>query len=326
MRRVLALLAMLAALTPAAGCGRGPSPGPGGTVTRLSIATGGTGGVYYVLGGGLARLLSRELPGVEATAEVTSASVENMHLLHQRSADVAFCLADTAYDAANGRDRFSERLPVRTLAVLYDNMTHLVVAAESPIRSVPHLRGRRVSAGSPNSGTELIAERTLRVAGLDPGRDVTRERLGASESASALKDGKIDAFFWSGGVPTAAVLELASTPGLRIRLVGLEDTVPRLVQAYGPLYAVATVPAEAYPGVPETRVSSVANLLMVHEDMPEELAYGIVRTLFEKKDELVAVHPEARRLDLTRAATGSPVSYHRGAVRFYKEKGVWPAR
>ncbi|HVR70399.1 MAG TPA: TAXI family TRAP transporter solute-binding subunit, partial [Vicinamibacteria bacterium] len=263
---------------------------------------------------------------VEATAEVTSASVENLSFVAQGSADVAFTLADTAFDAVQGRGRFPRPLPLRALAVLYTNATHIVVAADAPIRALGDLRGRRVSLGAPNSGTEVIAERVLRAAGLDPGEDVTRERLGFGESVAALKDGRIDAFFASAGVPTAAVLDAAATPGFEVRLLSDAHLVERLVAEHGPLYSSATIPDGAYPGVPSVEVSAVRNLLVVREDMPADLAYAITRTLFEKRVELSAAHPAARELSARTGAASAVMEYHSGAARYYEEVGVWKSR
>jgi TRAP transporter TAXI family solute receptor len=321
-RVVLAL-----ALATALGCARAPREGeaPDPTVRRLSIATGGTSGVYYVYGGALARVLTRDLPGVEATAEVTAASVENLAFVADGSADLAFTLADTAYDAARGRGRFREPQPVRALAVLYRSVTHVVARTPGPA-TLGELRGRRVSTGAPNSGTELIADRVLRAEGLDPDRDLRRERLGINESVAALKDGKVEAFFWSGGVPTAGVLELAATPRLRIHLLSDAHLVDRLVAAHGPLYATATIPAGVYPGVAAVTVSSALNLLVAHRDLPAEVAYGVTRLLFARRDELAAAHPAARELDPRTGAESVVMEYHPGAARYYEEKGVWKAR
>lgn len=313
---------------PAAGSGssapaQGGQQASTGTVKRISIATGGTSGVYYVYGGGLAQVLSKHVPGVEATAEVTSASVENLNLIAQKSADVAFTLGDSAYDAIKGKGKFKEALPIQALAVLYANYTHIVVKADSGINSVKDLAGRRVSTGSPNSGTEVIAERVLKAYGIDPQSGIKRERLGVGESADALKDGKIDAFFWSGGLPTAGVLELASTPGVKIRLLPTADVIDALVNEYGPLYTPVPVPPGVYPGVDqEVIVAGVPNLLVVHRDMPEDLAYNILKAMFDNKAELEAVHPEAKKLTLQTATKGSPVEFHPGAMKFYKEKGA----
>ena len=288
----------------------------------LSIATGGTGGVYYPYGGGLAKVLNESLPNVRATAEVTSASVDNLKLIRDGKADIAFVLADTLAEAVNGRGAFTgAAVPAATLAVLYSNYTQLVTLASSRIVVVGDLRGKRVSTGSPGSGTELIAFRVLRAAGINPDVDLTRQSLGASESSDALKDGKIDAFFWSGGLPTAAVQDLSHSPGVSIRVVPTGNLVPAMQQLYGDLYFPLQVPANAYPGVTApVDVVGVTNVLVVNRSMPEPLAYDITRILFEKQSELAAIHPEARNLTLSTAEKGSPASFHPGAARYYSER------
>jgi TRAP transporter TAXI family solute receptor len=291
-------------------------------ITRISIATGGTGGVYYVYGGAIAQAISKSLPGVEATAEVTTASVENLNFVAQGSADLGFTLADTAYDAVQGTGRFKSQLPIRTLAVLYMNATHIVVRGDSPVTTVPALKGKRVSVGSRNSGTEVIAERVLKAAGLDTSTDISREHLGVSESAAALKDGTIDAFFWSGGLPTAAVLELAAGPGSGIRLLSDAFVVDKLVKEFGVLYHVKAIPANLYPNTPGADVSGVWNLLVVNADMPNDLAYQITKVLFERKADLAAAHPTAKELDPKVASMGSPIPHHLGALRYYREVGA----
>jgi uncharacterized protein len=288
----------------------------------LSIATGGTGGVYYPYGGGLAKVLNENLPGVRASAEVTSASVDNLKLIRDGKADIAFALADTVADAVHGRGAFSAApVPVATLAVLYSNYTHLVTLASSRIDTVGDLRGKTVSTGSPGSGTEVIAFRVLRAAGLNPDADITRQGLGASESADALKDGKIAAFFWSGGLPTAAVQDLSHSPGITIRMIPTGDLVAALRKEHGDLYFPLTVPASAYPGLTrDLPVVGVSNLLVVNKSMAEQLAYDITRVLFERQADLAAIHPEARNLSRATATKGSPAELHPGAARFYKEQ------
>src|SRR6185503_3401586 len=225
--------------------------GCSGKQTRfLSIATGGTGGVYYPYGGALARLISEKIPNTQATAEVTAASVDNLKLMQLGKVDLAFTLADTLAEAVNGTGPFKETGAVgsvRTLAVLYTNYTHIVVRQGSGINRVADLKGHTVSVGAPGSGTELIADRVLAAAGLDPRRDITRHSLPVSESAGALKDGKVDAFFWSGGLPTASIQDLAATPGLSIALLSSDDLVPRLQADFGKdLYSVAVIPGGSY--------------------------------------------------------------------------------
>jgi hypothetical protein len=315
---------VLLAAVLAAACNPQQMARQAGGKTRLSIATGGTGGVYYPYGGAIARVLSLHLSGLEATAEVTAASVDNLKLIRDHKSDIGFTLADTLDDAVKGRGAFvGGAVPVRALAVLYSNYTHLVSHGASGVSRVADLRGKTVSLGAAGSGTELIATRILQAARLDPARDLTRVSLGVSQSVDAIKDAKIDAFFWSGGVPTAAVLDLANTPGASWRLVPNDDVLESLQSRYGEaLYSRLSVPRAAYAGLPaDVAVVGVSNLLVVHQDMPEQLAYDITRLLFEHRADLVAVHPEAARLSLATASTGSPAPFHPGALRFYLERG-----
>lgn len=295
---------------------------------RLSIATGGTGGVWYPYGGAVARTISLHVPSVEATAEVTAASVDNLKLLHAGKVDIAFSVADVLGDAYHGRAAFRAvgRVPARAIAVLYPQYTHLVTVESSGIDAVEALRGRVVSLGPAGSGTLQIAERILMAHGIDPGTGIRAQFLSVAEAVNAMKDGKLDAFFWSGGVPTGAILDLASSPGRRMRLLSTASALPGLEQAYGRgAYHVLPLPESAYPGQPrDVPVIVVSAVLLVDEDMHEELAYDITRALFEHRDELIAVHPVARELTYASAVTGSPVPFHPGAVRYYRDVGAWP--
>jgi TRAP transporter TAXI family solute receptor len=293
---------------------------------RISIATGGTGGVYYPLGGGLANVLTRAIPGVEATAEVTSASVDNIKLVGAGRADVAFTLGDTAADGVNGVGKFKEKIPVRALAVIYANKSQWVTVEGTGINKMQDLKGRRIATGAPGSGTEIIAIRILEAYGIDPDKDVRREKLSVAESVNAIKDRKIDAFFWSGGVPTAAVTDLAATPGVKMKLLDHADAIPKMVQKWGPLYVKGTIPAKSYPTQDkDVGVADVWNLLVVSDKMDEQLAYQITKAVFENKAELAGVHAEAKNLDLqNQYGMASPVPFHPGAARYFAEKGLKP--
>jgi hypothetical protein len=297
-----------------------------GGVVRLSIATGNTGGVYYPYGGGLAKVIGESLR-VQATAEVTAASVDNLKLIQQRKVDIAFTLADTLADAIAGRGAFARTGPVkaRALAMLYPNYTHLATVARNGIERIPDLRGRVVSTGSPGSGTEVIAFRMLRAAGVDPDRHIRRQALSVNASVDALKDGKIDAFFWSGGLPTASILDLASSIGITARLLSNDDVIPALQRQFGSgLYTRRVIPQGSYPGTTaDLGVVAVQNALVVHESMEESLAHDLTRVLFEKRAELMAIHPEARHLSVATAVEASPAPFHPGAERFYRERGAW---
>jgi hypothetical protein len=297
----------------------------GGTM-RLSIATGNTGGVYYPYGGGLARVISQSIPRVDATAEVTAASVDNLKLIQLGKADIAFVLTDTLDDAINGRGPFA-KMPVkaRTLAVLYPNYTQVATIEGKAINRLADLRGRIVSTGSPGSGTEVIAFRVLRAAGIDPDKDIRRQGLTVNASVDALKDGKIDAFFWSGGLPTASLLDLASTIGITAKLLSNEEVLPKLQEQFTPgLYFRLVIPKGTYPGVNYDSGSvGVANALVVKDTMSDELAYELTKVLFARQADLAAIHPEARKLNVDTAVHGSPAPFHPGAIRYYEGRGAW---
>ena len=297
-----------------------------GGVVRLSIATGNTGGVYYPYGGGLAKVIGESLR-VQATAEVTAGSIDNLKLVQQRKVDLAFTLADTLHGAGRGEGAFQRTgaVKARALAVLYPNYTHLATTAAAGITRLADLRGRLVSTGTPGSGTELIAFRVLRAAGLDPDRDIRRQPLTVNASVDALKDGRIDALFWSGGLPTASILDLASSIGVTARLLANDEVAPALGDQYGEsLYSRLVMPRGSYPGMTaDVAVVGVQNVLVVHESMEEELAYDLTKVLFDQQAQLARIHPEARHLSLATAVNGSPAPFHPGAIRFYQERGVW---
>ena len=324
MPRVTGWVVCVGVVVLATGCG---SPERGGPTQRLSIATGGTGGVYYPYGGGMAKVISDRLGDIEATAEVTAGTVDNLKFIANRSADIGFALADSLDDAYAGRGAFTEfgAVPIRALAVLYDNYNHLVTSDDSGIRSVQDLEGRVVSTGAPGSGTEISSFRILEAAGVDRDADFQRQSLGAAQSVDALKDGKIDAFFWSGGIPTGALLDLATTPGLTIRLITTETLLSAMQERFGAdTYHLATIPVSTYPGMTDdVPTLAVANVLVVHESMDVEVARRITEALFAGRDELAAIHPMAARLSLDTAVTGSPVPFHEGAVTYYREQRAW---
>jgi len=301
----------------------GPLESLAQTKKRISVATGGMGGVYFVIGGGMASILTK-YAGVEAAAEVTAASVDNCKLLGAKKSDVALVIADTGYDAFKGQGHFKGKtIPVRTLCTLYPHMNHVVTVEGKGIRKIADLKGRRMSTGAPGSGTEVIAFRILEAAGLNHEKDIKKDRLGASESAGALKDGKIDAYVWSGGVPTASVLDLAASPGIKMVLIPHDDLVDKMNAKYGPIYYKSVIPKKVYTGIEvDTPVSAVANLLMCHQDMDEQLAYNVLATIFGHMNELIAIHKEANNISLKDNALNKFVPYHKGAQKFFKEKGI----
>src|SRR6478736_6309800 len=292
---------------------------------NLSIATGGTGGVYYPLGGGMAAVLSKYVDGMQATAEVTGGSVANLQLISTGKPYVAFTMTDAALDALKGEDKFKGRpVPVRTLMILYPNRMHVVTLDGTGIRRIADLKGKRVSTGSPGSATEVMAFRVIEAAGLDKDKDMRRERLSVAESVNAIKDRKIDAFFWVGGLPTSAVTDLGATPGVKLKLIDHADLAGKMNAKYGDLYAGSTIKSGTYPGqTTDNKNTVVWNILVANAKMSDQDAYNIVKTIFDKKADLVAVHGEAKNFTLeNQVKSYSPIPWHPGAVKYMTEHGV----
>jgi TRAP transporter TAXI family solute receptor len=292
---------------------------------NISIATGGTGGVYYPLGGGMAAVLSKYVPGIQATAEVTGGSVANLQLIGTGKPYLGMTMADATLDAYKGEDKFKGKpVPVRTLLIMYPNRMHVVTVEGTGINAMKDLKGRRVSTGSGGSATEVMAFRVIEAAGLDKDRDLRRERLGVAESVNAIKDRKIDAFFWVGGLPTAAVTDLANTPGVKLKLIDHADLVPAMNKKHGELYVADVIPKDIYHGMDkDNRIASVNNLLVAHQNMDDKTAYAIVKAVFDHKDELVRTHKEAENIKLeNQKSRASPVPWHPGAVKYFAEKGI----
>jgi len=311
----VAALAVLAAFVSPAGAQQGQ---------RISITTGGTGGVYYPLGGGMANILSKNVPGLQATAEVTGGSVDNLKLIGAGKSEVGFTMVDAAHDAAQGLDKFKDgKIAARTLMVLYPNRMQVVTIEGTGINSMADLKGKRVSTGSPGSGVEVMTLRVLEAMGIDPKKDIRQERLGAAESVNAIKDRKIDAFFWVGGVPTAALTDLAATPGVKIKLLDHGDVAEAMNKKYGPLYVKAAIAPGSYAGQ-DKAVSNIDvwNILVSSDKMSDKMAYDIVKTLFEKKADLVAVHKEAENIDLKSQTVQTPLPFHPGAKKYLEERGI----
>ena len=292
---------------------------------NISIATGGTGGVYYPLGGGMAAMLSKYVPGIQATAEVTGGSVANLQLIGTGKPYLGMTMADATLDAYKGEDKFKGKpVAVRTLLIMYPNRMHVVTIEGTGINSMKDLKGKRVSTGSGGSATEVMAFRVIEAAGLDKDKDMKRERLGVAESVDAIKDRKIDAFFWVGGLPTAAVTDLANTPGVKIKLIDHADVVPAMNKKYGNLYVKDVITKDIYRGMDrENHIATVNNLLVANESMDPATAYKIVKAVFDHKDDLVRTHKEAENIKLeNQKQDASPVPWHPGAVKYFAEKGI----
>jgi TRAP transporter TAXI family solute receptor len=285
---------------------------------RLFIATGNTTGVYYQIGGGLADLITRYVPGYEAHAESSGASGENIKRVSTGDFDIGFSNGDTAADAIAGRPPFAgQPQKIMALTRLYRNFVHCVVRNAAGINTFADLRGKRVSTSSLNSGSDLVAGRILSAGNLDPDKDVVRQRLSLPETTKGMQAGTTDALFFTGGLPTPGITDLfASGPGL-YRFLPLEPELPAMTARFGPVYGVAPVPASMYHTPADTPTIVLFNMLIVTPDMPDDLAYDITKVLFEHQQELAKVHPEGGHFDKASGPNTGTVPLHPGARRYF---------
>lgn len=286
------------------GCGEEP-PRP----IEIRIATGSATAVYYAFGQSLATILNRELPNVRASVVVTAASAENVGLVSSGGAELGFTQADVLPPTTD-----HQQTGPLGVARVYDDLLHLVTTATSPVRRLSDLRGRRVSVGAAGSGTEITTNRLLAVARLD-GDAIDRERLGLDASVTALRDGRIDAFFFSGGLPVKAIEELVGdTPA---RIVDLGQWTEPLRRTYSEVYVSRDVPRSVY-GLDAVTTVANPNYLIVAPSLPDQLVREVTRLLMERREELARAHPAAGRLSPRSAIAVAPLALHPGAAEYYR--------
>lgn len=305
---------------------------------KVMIATGGIGGVYYYYGTQISEIMNKN--GVAAaTAMQTAASVDNMMLIRDKTDAAkntfffATVLPDTAYFTVTGKhEKFAEKpAKANILWMMYPNFQHIVTTDKSGIAKLADLQDKRVSTGAPGSGTEFTALNLLSAAKIDPAKFKKWEKLGAKESDEALANGTIDAFFWSGGLPTGSIVELASTlerKGMKITLVPLPESDPGVaafMQEFKGLSDPTMIPKTIYGTVADTPSLAFWNMFMCPESTPEELAYQTTKAVFENLEALRAAVKPARDTDPASTAKfvgKTAIPFHPGAVKYFKEKGL----
>lgn len=322
-RSLLLSLTLLLTMSLMTACGGGNNAGGGAASNndpkQLVVATGGTGGTYYPLGGGMAEHISKNA-GVTATAQATGASAENMRLIRDKKADIAFTQGDIAEYANQGINMFQQdgKIDFKAIGALYDETIQIVVSGDSNINGVADLKGKRVSVGAPGSGTEVNAQQILEAYGLKF-EDLQLQRLSFADSAKAIQDGQLDAAFQTAGTPTAAITELAATKGVKIIAVDA-DKIDSIIAKY-PFYVKTAVPGNTYSTVPnEVTTVSVKSMLVVRADLSEDLVYKVTKAIFENADKLG--HAKAKEIKIESALNGVSLPVHPGAKKFFDEKGV----
>ena len=319
-RGFLLSLVLLVTMSLVAACGGNSASSGNNDPSQLVIATGGTGGTYYPLGGGMADHITKNA-GISATAQATGASAENIRLLRDKKADIAFTQNDIAEYASKGTNMFQQDGKIeafQALGALYDETIQIVVSADSNIKNVADLKGKRVSVGAPGSGTEVNAQQILEAYGLTFD-DTKLQRLSFADSAKAIQDGQLDAAFQTAGTPTAAITELAATTGVKIIPIDA-DKIDAIIAKY-PFYVKTVVPANTYQTVPEEVTTvSVKSMLLVRADLSEDLVYKVTKAIFENTDKLG--HAKAKEIKMESVLAGVSIPIHPGAKKYFDEKGV----
>jgi len=288
---------------------------------KMVLATGGTAGTYYPFGGGMAKIWNSKIPGMNVTAQATGASVENVRLVNRGEAELAIVQSDTIDFAFNAKEAFKEKLTkMAVLAVLYPEVIQVVVRGDSKIDSFDDLKGMKVGVGAPGSGTEANFRQLSDGYGLKK-EDVKAQYLSFSESAEQFKDKHIDAFVVTAGIPNAAIMDIGSQHNINI--INIADDKAALIVKKYPFLSPFTIPANTYKNQTKpVKTIAVNAVLIAGTDVKSDVAYQIVKTLFENQKELAATHAKGKELNLKTASTGVSIPFHPGAVKYYKEKGL----
>jgi hypothetical protein len=289
--------------------------------TFVSIGTGGTGGIYYPYGGGVAEIWSKYVPGVKAVAEVTGASVENVKLAHKGETVVGEVMGDVAVAGYKGTSKFKgKKHDILAMAIMYPNLLQIATLKSSGITNIEQVKGRSISTGSPGSGTNFMTEAVLKALGINKG-DYKDSRLSFTESANALRDGTIEVGAWSVGPGTSSILDLATTHDLHI-IAFTPEQVEKILAA-NITYSAVDLAGGVYRGV-DTAVPTIGvwNVMICQASLKTELVYNLAKALFENNDYLLKIHPSAAYTTPENAVKYSPVPLHPGTIKYLKEKGV----
>ena len=290
--------------------------------TFVNVLTGGTSGVYYPLGVALANVIGKAMPNVKTSVQATKASVENLNLLQAGRGEIAFTLGDSLSDAWKGNEEAGFKQPLKKLrgiAAIYPNYIQIVARADSGIKTLADLKGKKISVGAPKSGTELNARAVLHAAGIEY-KDFSKvEYLPFGESVELMKNRQIDVTLQSAGLGVSSLRDLAAS--VPIVVVPIPPDVIKKIN--DPAYINATIPANTYNGqAADVSTAAVQNFLVTHEGVSDDIVYGMTKALWTNLDQLVAAHAAAKAIDIRKALNGMPIPLHPGAEKYYKEAGI----
>ncbi|MFT5702170.1 MAG: TRAP transporter TAXI family solute receptor [Desulforhopalus sp.] len=287
----------------------------------VTVATGGTSGVYYPIGGAVANVLSSEL-GIDTSVQATGASVENINLLKTNKAEIAIVMADAVAQAYQGTGAFAGKEAItnlRGLTALYPNFVQVVTTSKTGIKSIKDLAGKHVGVGAPGSGVELNARLILEAFGLTYD-DIKQDYLSYSEAIDQIKNGMVDAAFVTSGVPNSTVIDLSVSHDTIVLPIDGE-AITYLMEKY-PFFASGTIPGGTYRQKEDVKTATITNLLLISDSLSEDAGYQITKALFENLDTLYGAHNAAKNISLKTVANGMPIPFHPGSEKYFKEVGA----
>lgn len=288
---------------------------------KLILATGGTAGTYYPFGGAMAKIWNSKIPGMNVTAQATGASAENVRLINKKEAELALVQSDTIDFAYNAKEAFKEPLTkMNAIAVLYPEIIQIVVRGDSKIKGFTDLKGVKIGVGAPGSGTEANFRQLLDVHGMKK-EDVKAQYLSFAESAEQFKDKHIEAFIVTAGIPNAAIMDVAVMQNIRILSIAA-DKIAQLTKKY-PFLSPMVIPANTYKNqTEEVKTVAVSAVLIASSELSEDVVYKLTKALFDNQSELASAHAKGKELNLKTATKGVSIPFHKGAVKYFKEKGL----
>jgi TRAP transporter TAXI family solute receptor len=287
----------------------------------ISIGTGGTGGIYYPYGGGVAEIWTKYVKDVRAVAEVTGASVENVKLAHKGETVIGEVMGDVAVAGLKGLSKFKgKKHDILSMAIMYPNLLQVVVLKKSGITNIEQIKGRNISSGSPGSGTNFMAETVFKALGI-PLDSYNDSRLSFTESANALRDGTIEVGVWSVGPGTSSILDLATTHDIHI--ISFTSAQQKKILAANNEYSAVDLAGGVYRGVDKpVPTIGVWNVMICQRWLEEDLVYSLVKALYENQDYLLKIHPSASYTTPENAVKYSPIPLHKGTLKYLEEKGI----
>jgi TRAP transporter TAXI family solute receptor len=319
MKKIIALLLVVAMFTMMIGCSN--ESGAGGQENRfITIATGGSSGAYFALGGTLSNLLNDNLDYVNASVQSTGASAVNSTLIGEGKVELAFAMNDVVNYAYTGTETFVDKGAVeniRGIASLYPNFVQVITVEGTGINEISDLKGKKVGVGAPGSGTEVNARQILQAHGLTYD-DIDADFLSYAEAVEQIKNGAVDAAFLTSGIPNAAIMDLATTKDVKIVPIR-KDVIEALAKDY-PFYSSEMIPADTYDNAEDVETAAVMTLLVTSSDVPEDVVYDITKTLFENLDAMGNTHASGKKISLDKVEIGMPIPLHPGAQKYYDEQ------